>query len=80
MAQSWRWGSKTADKTKTANIQKIKVTTEATLNITDEFEIGEEELAEFFLNKAFDEGMLDAEEFFIRRPSENQRVFFRVYK
>lgn len=80
MAQSWRWGSKTADKTKTANIQKIKVTTEATLNITDEFEIGEEELAEFFLNKAFDEGMLDAEEFFILRPSENQRVFFRVYK
>lgn len=44
MAQSWHWGSKTADKTKTAHIQKIKVTTEANLKITDEFEIREEEL------------------------------------
>ena len=35
------------------------------INAADEFEIGEEGIAIFFLNQVFDEGMLDKEKFFI---------------
>ena len=44
---------------------------EANVNIADEFEIGEEEMAVFLLHQAFDEGALDEEEFFLLLHTED---------
>ena len=41
---------------------EIKVMAEANVNVADEFEIGEEDIAVFLLNQVFDEGVLEEEE------------------
>ena len=44
---------------------------ETIVNVADEFEIGEEEMAVFLLLQAFDEGVVDEEEFFLLLHTEH---------